>query len=111
MSKTTKPPDPQDAKKAILERWAKEDEKNERKILREAEKQTYFSRGFTSGIVWAALFFVRRQRVDIAQSLMKETAITEEDCRQRRINPLSIEYLVRAGAFEPPPPMDTGLLR
>jgi hypothetical protein len=52
----------------ITDQWAKETEKEERKLLRKKAIGKYYRKGWIAGIVWAARFMVRKGRKDYSPS-------------------------------------------
>jgi hypothetical protein len=59
--------------KKITDQWAREAEKEERKLIRKQAIGKYYRKGWVTGVVWVAGFMARRGRRDIAQAIMKET--------------------------------------
>jgi hypothetical protein len=49
----------------IADQWAKETEKEERKLIRKQAIGKYYRKGWVAGIVWVAGFMVRKGRKDI----------------------------------------------
>ena len=83
----------------------------ERKMGRELAKKADQSRflGRTAGICEAAAFFLSRNRVDIAQSLLAHFMIDQEKAKaalegDKRTKSLALESLNKYGAWEKPPP-------
>jgi hypothetical protein len=66
----------------ISDQWAREAEKEERKLVRKKAIGKYYRKGWVSGIVWVAGFMVRKGRNDIALAIMKETRLDREQCRK-----------------------------
>jgi hypothetical protein len=64
----------------ITEQWAREAEKEERKLIRKQVIGKYYRKGWVTGVVWVAGFMARRGRKDIAQAIMKETYLDREQC-------------------------------
>jgi hypothetical protein len=65
----------------ITDQWAREAEKEERKLIRKKAIGKYYRKGWIAGVVWVAGFMVRRGRKDIAQAIMKEAYLDREQCR------------------------------
>jgi hypothetical protein len=68
--------------KRITNQWARETEKEERKLIRKQAIGKYYRKGWVTGIVWVAGFMARKGRKDIAQAIMKETYLDREQCRE-----------------------------
>jgi hypothetical protein len=68
--------------KKITDQWAREAEKEERKLVRKTVIGKYYRKGWVAGIVWVAGFMARKGRKDIAQAIMKETYLDKEQCRE-----------------------------
>jgi hypothetical protein len=66
--------------KRITDQWARETEKEERKLIRKQAIGKYYRKGWVTGIVWVARFMARKSRKDIAQAIMKETYLDREQC-------------------------------
>ena len=82
----------------------------ERKLGRELAKKANQSRalGRTAGICEAAAFFLGRDRVDIAQSLLTHFMIDQEKAKaalepDKRTKSLALESLNKSGAWKAPP--------
>jgi hypothetical protein len=66
----------------ITDQWAREAEKEERKLVRKQVIGKYYRKGWVAGIVWAVGFMARKGRKDIAQAIMKEAYLNREQCRE-----------------------------
>jgi hypothetical protein len=84
--------------KKITEQWAREAEKEERKLIRKQAIGKYYWKGWVAGIVWVAGFMARKGRKDIAQAIMKEAYLDREQCRGA-ISKFVLHYTQRSIAF------------
>jgi hypothetical protein len=66
--------------------WNLQEEKEERKILRDREKREYLYRGYMGGIIWCVKHMVSKGREDIAVSLLKEAGIDASKCNEIKLN-------------------------
>jgi hypothetical protein len=64
----------------ITGQWARETEKEEWKLVRRQAIGKYYRKGWVAGIVWAAGFMLRKDRNDIALTIMKEAYLDREQC-------------------------------
>jgi hypothetical protein len=103
-------------KKAVDAKWQEELKQEQlsaaRKEGRRLAKLQDTSRrdGYIGGICDAASFFIRKDRVDIAQHLLKnfmiDRAKAEEALqRDKRTKSMTLEYLDKHGAWREPPPI------
>jgi hypothetical protein len=78
----------------ITGQWAREAEKEERKLLRKTVIGKYYRRGWVAGIVWAAGFMARKGRKDIAKAIMKETYLDREQCRETGLSDFELRGIM-----------------
>jgi hypothetical protein len=77
----------------ITDQWAKETEKEERKLIRKKAIGKYYRKGWIAGIVWVTGFMVRKGRKDIAQAIMKETYLDREQCREAGLSDFDLRII------------------
>jgi hypothetical protein len=75
----------------ITDQWARETEKEERKLVRKQAIGKYYRKGWVAGIVWAAGFMVRKGRNDIALAIMKEAYLDREQCRKAGLSDFDLQ--------------------
>jgi hypothetical protein len=80
--------------KRITDQWAREAEKEERKLIRKQAIGKYYRKGWVTGIVWAAGFMVRKGRKDIAQTIMKETYLDLGQCREAGLSDFDLRGIM-----------------
>jgi hypothetical protein len=80
--------------KKITDRWAREAEKEERKLLRKTAIGKYYRKGWVAGIVWVAGFMARKGRKDIAQAIMKETYLDREQYREAGLSDFDLRGIM-----------------
>jgi hypothetical protein len=78
----------------ITDQWAKETEREERKLVRERAIGKYYRKGWAAGIVWVAGFMVRRGRSDIAKAVMKEAYLDREQCREAGLSDFDLRGIM-----------------
>jgi hypothetical protein len=78
----------------ITDQWARETEKEERKLIRKTAIRKYYRKGWIAGIVWAAGFMVRKGRKDIARAIMKETYLDQEQCREAGLSDFELRGIM-----------------
>jgi hypothetical protein len=77
----------------ITDQWARETEKEERKLIRKQAIGKYYRKGWVAGIVWVAGFMVRKGRKDIAQAIMKEACIDQVQCREAGLSDFDLRII------------------
>jgi hypothetical protein len=77
----------------IKDQWAREAEKEERKIVRKAAIGRYYRKGWAAGIVWVAGFMVRRGRSDIAKAIMQEAYLGLADCKEAGLSDFDLQTI------------------
>jgi hypothetical protein len=82
----------------ITDQWAREAEKEERKLIRKQVIGEYYRKGRVAGIVWVAGFLVRKGRKDIAQAIMKEAYLDRQQCREAGLSDFDLRII--ANIFE-----------
>jgi hypothetical protein len=80
--------------KKITDQWAREAEKEERKLIRKQAIGKYYRKGWVAGIVWVAGFMARRGRKDIARAVMKETYLDLEQCREAGLSDFELRGIM-----------------
>jgi hypothetical protein len=78
----------------ITDLWAREAEKEERKLLRKKAIGKYYRKGWVGGVVWVTGFMVRRGRSDIAKAVMKEAYIDREQCREAGLSDFELRGIM-----------------
>jgi hypothetical protein len=78
----------------ITDQWARETEKEERKLIRKRAIGKYYRKGWAAGIVWAAGFMVRKCRKDIVQAVMKEAYLDREQCREAGLSDFDLRGIL-----------------
>jgi hypothetical protein len=78
----------------ITDQWARETEKEERKLLRKKAVGKYYRKGWVTGIVWVAGFMVRKGRKDIAQAIMTEAYLDREQCREAGLSDFDLRGIM-----------------
>jgi uridine kinase len=73
-------------KAEFVSTWNSQEEKEERKILRDREKREYLYRGYMGGIIWCVKHMMSKNREDIAASLLKEAGIDSSKCNEIKLN-------------------------
>jgi hypothetical protein len=77
----------------ITDQWARETEKEERKLIRKKAIGKYYRKGWVAGIVWVAGFMVRKGRKDIAQAVMKEAYLDRGQCREAGLSDFDLQII------------------
>jgi hypothetical protein len=78
----------------MTDQWAREAEKEERKLLRKKAIGKYYRKGWVAGIVWVAGFMVRRGRSDIAKAVMREAYLDREQCREAGLSDFDLRGIL-----------------
>jgi hypothetical protein len=68
-----------------------------RKAGRKKEQHKYYQRGYVTAVVSICGFFIKNDRVDIAQALLSEYSIDQTVINENQVNSLSTAILVKAG--------------
>jgi hypothetical protein len=80
-------------RRTIQDQWAREAEKEERKIVRKAAIGRYYRRGWVAGVVWVVGFMVRRGRSDIAKAVMQEAYLDLADCKEAGLSDFDLQTI------------------
>jgi hypothetical protein len=80
--------------KKITGQWAREAEKEERKLVRKTTIGKYYRKGWAAGIEWVAGFMARKGRKDIAQAIMKEAYLDREQCREAGLSDFDLRGIM-----------------
>jgi hypothetical protein len=75
----------------ITGQWARETEKEDRKLIRKQAIGKYYRKGWVAGIVWAAGFMTRKGRSDIARAIMNEALLDREQCREAGLSDFDLQ--------------------
>jgi hypothetical protein len=78
----------------ITGQWARETEKEERKLIRKTAIGKYYRKGWIAGIVWVAGFLVRKGRKDIARAVMKEACLDLGQCREAGLSDFDLRGIM-----------------
>jgi hypothetical protein len=77
----------------IKDQWAREAEKEERKIVRKAAIGKYCRKGWAAGIVMVAGFTVRRGRSDIVKAVMQEACLELAGCKEAGLSDFDLQAI------------------
>jgi hypothetical protein len=98
-----KPTQEQIERKKQWDRELQEEElKAARKAGREREQNKYYRRGHVAAIVSVCGFFIRKDRRDIAQALLKNYDIDLAKCKENQVNSLDLTVLEKVHIFDEP---------
>jgi hypothetical protein len=90
----------------LKKQWQKEIQEEELKAARKAgragEQRKYYRRGYVSAIVSICGFFIRKDRRDIAQELLKRYEIDQASCKENQVSSLELSVLEKASVFSKP---------
>jgi hypothetical protein len=90
----------------LKKQWQRELQEEELKAARKAgrnkEQHKYYRRGYVSALVSVTGFFIRKDRADIARSLLSQYNIDQAECKENQVNSLDMAILERARIFEKP---------
>jgi hypothetical protein len=96
--------EPSNEREAYKKQWQKEPEgeqlKAARKAGRQKERAKYQRKGYIEAMINIGTFFIRRERPDIAQALMKNFNTTRTDCTDCGYGNFELQTLDKYHAFD-----------